>query len=154
MKKRLLSSESENKNDEGRWLITYSDMMNNLLILFIVLYAMSALNLNKFKALAQTFNPLQKAASGQGMGGGIGTGGNSSAVDGKGSVEITPDSAGVQNSDAFDELYDKVKQSLIEKGYSESISVERGVGFIYFRFKDTVLFYPDSPEMKPSGRRS
>ncbi|MEA5040849.1 MAG: flagellar motor protein MotB, partial [Clostridiaceae bacterium] len=44
------------KPNTDRWLATYADMMNNLLVLFMVLYAMSVMDLEKFKALAVQFN--------------------------------------------------------------------------------------------------
>ena len=46
----------EAKENNERWLLTYADMMNNLLILFMVLYAMSVIDLNKFEALASQFS--------------------------------------------------------------------------------------------------
>lgn len=50
----------EHKEDLGRWLLTYSDMITLLLLFFIVLYTISSLNVGKFKqisaALSSVFN--------------------------------------------------------------------------------------------------
>jgi chemotaxis protein MotB len=46
-------------NGEGggeRWLITYSDMITLLLVMFIILYSTANTDLEKFKALAQSLN--------------------------------------------------------------------------------------------------
>jgi chemotaxis protein MotB len=44
---------SDDKQNTDRWLLTYSDMMNNLLVLFMMLYAMSVIDAQKFKSIAQ-----------------------------------------------------------------------------------------------------
>ncbi len=47
--------EAEKENGE-RWLITYSDLITLLMIFFIVLYSMSKIDANKFRALADSLN--------------------------------------------------------------------------------------------------
>jgi flagellar motor protein MotB len=42
--------------NQERWLITYADLMNNLLILFIMLYSLSATDVLKFKSFMSSFN--------------------------------------------------------------------------------------------------
>ena len=69
------------KDTSERWLLTYSDLMNLLLILFIILYSSSQLNAKK---AAQVSNSLQQgfgnttasdsANTGSGTGSGNGTG--------------------------------------------------------------------------------
>jgi chemotaxis protein MotB len=44
------------KDTAERWLLTYADLMNLLLIFFIVLYAMSQVDAAKFNQLAQSLN--------------------------------------------------------------------------------------------------
>ena len=44
----------EGNND--RWLLTYSDLITLLMIFFVVLYASSNLDINKYKALATSFS--------------------------------------------------------------------------------------------------
>lgn len=43
--------EEEDDDDHDRWLITYADMVTLLMVLFIVLFAMSEVDRNKFDAL-------------------------------------------------------------------------------------------------------
>ena len=47
--------DEEHENHE-RWLITYADMITLLLALFMMLYAMSVLDLKKFQAFREAFN--------------------------------------------------------------------------------------------------
>ncbi|HWP80936.1 MAG TPA: flagellar motor protein MotB [Terriglobales bacterium] len=130
---------SSAKIDTGRWLITYSDMMNNLLVLFMVLYAMSVLNMEKFRALAQQFsNELSPA--------------NASVIvpTGKGGLPETEPEDEV-SAQEFDALYAKLKAGIEDNGYDEFIELEKGDSFIKFKFKDNVLFYPDSARMRQNG---
>ncbi|MDF2685021.1 MAG: Flagellar motor protein [Clostridia bacterium] len=69
--------------------------------------------------------------------------------------EMDPDSDvdshienGEVKSDTFNLLYEKIKLVLFEKGYDEFVTVDKIEEYIYFRFKDGILFYPDLPEMK------
>ncbi|MDA8227660.1 MAG: OmpA family protein [Desulfitobacterium hafniense] len=47
--------EAEKENSE-RWLLTYSDLITLLMIFFVVLYSMSKLDADKFKAVADSLN--------------------------------------------------------------------------------------------------
>ena len=53
-KRRHAHHEEEHENHE-RWLVSYADMMTLLFALFLVLYAMSVVDLNKFKAFREAF---------------------------------------------------------------------------------------------------
>ena len=137
----------EVKENNERWLLTYSDMMNNLLILFMVLYAMSVIDLNKFEALATQFSNIFSTTEV------VSESGNISDLD---EISIPTDSSGssVENtatiSEQFDEAYESITEKLKESGYDKYIIIEKGDNYIKFRFGDNVLFYPDSPVMKPN----
>lgn len=55
MRSRRRHDDEEHENHE-RWLITYADMITLLLALFMMLYAMSVLDLQKFQAFREAFN--------------------------------------------------------------------------------------------------
>lgn len=46
------------KDNAERWLLTYADLMNLLLILFIILFAMSQIDKAKFDQMAQSFKTI------------------------------------------------------------------------------------------------
>lgn len=52
---RKRTEEPEKENGE-RWLLTYSDLITLLMIFFVVLYSISKVDANKFKALADSLN--------------------------------------------------------------------------------------------------
>jgi chemotaxis protein MotB len=146
------------KIDTGRWLLTYSDMMNNLLVLFMVLYCMSLIDLSKFKALAQKFN---EAFSGNAITTNVAANGPSQNADSiiagltSSSVSSAASQPDVSSTDEgakqFDALYEKIKENLAARGFQNTVVVEKGNGFLTFRFGDSVMFYADSDKMKPEG---
>jgi Flagellar motor protein len=146
------------KVDTGRWLLTYADMMNNLLVLFMVLYCMSLIDLAKFKTLAQKFN---EAFSGNAVTTNAAASGTSQDIDSliagltSSSVSSTApqtDTSSVNKAaEQFDALYEKIKENLAARGFDKSVMVEKGNGYLTFRFGDSVMFYADSDKMKPEG---
>ncbi|HVJ47582.1 flagellar motor protein MotB [Desulfitobacterium sp.] len=48
--------EEPEKDNGDRWLLTYSDLITLLMVFFVVLYSMSQIDANKFKAMADSLN--------------------------------------------------------------------------------------------------
>ncbi len=78
MSKRDAHEEGKHEGGSERWLITYADMITLLLALFIMMYAMSSVDADKYaelsKMLNQTLNPSTQVGTGTGTGNGTGTG--------------------------------------------------------------------------------
>jgi chemotaxis protein MotB len=55
MARRKIKRAEEPKADLMRWLLTYADMITLLMIFFIILYSISAVNPTKFKELQEAF---------------------------------------------------------------------------------------------------
>jgi chemotaxis protein MotB len=159
------------KINTGAWLNTYADLMNNLLVFFMLLYVMSVIDLQKFKKLSTSFVDTF-----------LGTTQESQIVSPPGNnitnelvtidpnatatleaspaatpeftptaspaATLDPDLASVQEYDA---LFDRINLLLEEKGYADQVSVEKKVDIIYLRFREGVFFYADSPELKPEA---
>src|SRR5512143_634194 len=53
--KKQKTPDVEKENSE-RWLLTYSDMITLLMVLFVVLYAQSKVDVQKFNALAESLS--------------------------------------------------------------------------------------------------
>lgn len=149
MARRNAKAEGEKEKDASeRWLLTYADMMNNLLILFMVLYAMSVIDLNKFEALARELkNALSPSSAPM-------TNNDLSAeytelAGGKDVAETASQMAAKEaGEDEFDKVYEKLQQKIKESGYAQQVTLEKGDNYIKIKFGDNVLFYPDSSVMK------
>ncbi|MST33847.1 OmpA family protein [Acidimicrobiaceae bacterium USS-CC1] len=56
MSRRAKHVEEEAHDNHERWLLTYSDMITLLMVLFIVLFALGQTNIRKFNAFRQSFH--------------------------------------------------------------------------------------------------
>jgi len=163
MKRR--GSSEEFKLNTGQWLTTYADLMNNLLVLFMMLYAMSIMDLAKFEKLmggfANLFGNNPTAVSGTISGGYFSfpdywfTSGESSSFpivsEDESYDESSDESKGGGQLDDLDEFVKKITTVIIAKGYNDKIFIERVDDYVYFRFPEGVLFYPNIAVLKPDS---
>ena len=160
------------KVETGKWLTTYADLMNNLLVFFMLLYIMSVIDLQKFKQISTSFaetflgvkqESVEKVPESDSSSGFV-------ITDPDATTTITPESspgetpeltptaspAATQDPDSlseqkYDALFDRINLLLEEKGYSDQVSLEKRSDIIYLRFREGVFFYPDSPQLKPEA---
>ncbi len=142
MKKR---DEHEKDNSE-RWLLTYSDLITLLMIFFVVMYAVSNVDAQKYKDLSKSLEGALNPAGLWGSGGGSG---DNNAASG-GGIELMPGSDG-DPDDIDPELAaaaEEIRKLIREKNLQDKVSVkihERGV---IVGLMNTVLFDPGSTVIK------
>lgn len=140
--------EVEHDNSE-RWLLTYSDLITLLMIFFVIMYAMSNVDAQKYQVLSQslvgTLAPEVSSVAAASS-----TGSGSMTAD-----ELTEILAGELNGQTNSSLVVAAKeiQSLIEeKGLQDKVSVniqERG---IVVSLMNTILFDSGSTQIKEDSR--
>lgn len=144
--------DDEHENSE-RWLLTYSDLITLLMVFFVVLYAMSNVDAQKYEVLSQSLNG---ALEPSGLGG---TGSGGSSTSGGGISQSAADALAQAAADGKTDKVDpelvaaaeKIQQLLNEKGLQDKVSVsikERGV---VVGLMNTVLFEPGSAQIKPDA---
>jgi chemotaxis protein MotB len=146
----------EHEEHEGgmeRWLLTYADMITLLLALFVVLFAMSSINIKKFLelkvGLTQTFNP--SAISTQGSNGLLQ---QSSLVSQAGSgTQTTANTTATATSNASARnIAQQITRALAAKGLTQDAAVQvtqRGV--VVQILADKVFFALDSASLGSAG---
>ncbi len=159
------------KIQTGAWITTYADLMNNLLVFFMLLYVMSVIDLQKFKQLttsfAETFLGTPQETSEMAPQSRNVTGFEILDPDATATPEVSPSASPSGTPSAtpaatpsptpdstleeYDALFDRINLLLEQKGYADQVSVEKKVDIIYLRFREGVFFYPDSPELKPDA---
>ncbi|WRS26686.1 flagellar motor protein MotB [Oscillospiraceae bacterium MB08-C2-2] len=135
----------------GDWLNTYADMVTLLLTFFILMFAMSNVNEQKFNQLAEAFrahgsNWMDRIAIDTGTSGGTTT--PNSASEGRG-VEQAQAEPEVDVT-TLPEVYEHLKEYLDEHPMGDQVQISQGDGYVFIRFMDGLLFQPNSDTLKAS----
>ena len=117
------------------WLSTYGDMVTLLLTFFVLLYASSSQDDQKFQYIYQAFTSHGKYLN-QYV-----DSPNPVPEDGEGTVSEKPDSNGGQGNlpQSFDQLYQYMSQYVSENNLEQSISLDSGAVFPAFGMLGTVV---------------
>ncbi len=145
---------------------TYGDMVTLLLCFFVLLYSMSTVSEEKWRALVQSFNPSavqdERATSGN-----EGPLADETDEDAMGMLQRDPatelgDELGdgtdlleaiAEEQAALNELAEKLEDYAVQSGMEGSIDITQGDGYVFISFADAVFFGPDSYVLKPEGEQ-
>lgn len=145
MAKRQKKFEQDHSND---WLNTYADMVTLLLTFFVLLYASSSLDEQKWQYIYQAFQSRGKYLN-QFI-----DSPDPVAADGEGVTDDDPQTSGGAGElpQSFDQLYVYLANYVAENDLADQVSVEEGAAHITIRFDDSIFFDPDSAVLKEEGR--
>ena len=134
----------------ANWMDTYGDMVTLLLCFFVLLYSMSTISEEKWRAIVTSFNPFAQETPTE-------TGGTDGPVadpadDSQGGYPAEPDVAAQRELDEImEDLFLAFQQIAGQEGMESSIQVEMSGGKIYVKFSDTVFFDGDSFDLRPEA---
>lgn len=131
----------------GEWLATYGDLVTLLLCFFVLLYSMSTIDNKKFKKAIAAFNSMGIV----GQSGSINP--DSSAGDSISDLDIY-NAIDVQQQAEMDNIYEKVKELVEDKGLTENVDVEKVDAGVLLRFKDKVLFDTGQADLKDESKNT
>ena len=131
-------------SDDGgaSWLVTYSDMVTLLLTFFIMLYAMSTIDAQKYAAIVASFSKeMNPEAYYQQM------------EAEKAEEEIIDSNIEPEEIDDIDVLYTLLKQYIDENEFSNQVQLIKSKEYVFIRFSDSVTFrgYSDILEQRGKG---
>ena len=121
---------------------TYGDMVTLLLCFFVLLYSMSTISEDNWKALVMSFNPKAVQEMTETPGGD----GPSADADQSGFETINP-YEGISQSDiddAIEQIYQAMQSYVAQEDMQSQITVTKEGGKVFISFSDTVFFDPDS----------
>ena len=139
----------------ANWMDTYGDMVTLLLCFFVLLYSMSTISEDKWKAIVQSFNPdsiIEDANVAGGHEGPI-----ADPYEGLGSA-ADPDKASadlIEMSEiqaALQKLFETLQNYVEENGLAQSVEITKGDGYVFISFNDAVFFAGDSAVLLPLGQ--
>lgn len=118
------------KDRSERWLLTYSDLMNLLLILFIIFYAISKIDSAKATQVAES---MRKAFNGTSTSSTASAAANASPYWNK--------------KDEYSKLYDDLLKLIQKNNLQSKVDIKTDDRGIVISLKDNVLFTPGSAEI-------
>ncbi|MDP4145988.1 MAG: flagellar motor protein MotB [Bacillota bacterium] len=125
---------------DEKWLLPYSDMLTLLLALFIVMFAMSQIDKEKWKQLSEQFNIVFSGGTGMMPDNGSKTvSNNDSNADYKKKV--------ITEQDKMNELKNSLEQEIKGSGYQDKIKVDLNGEGLEVSIQDTVLFNSGDAEI-------
>ena len=127
----------------ANWMDTYGDMVTLLLCFFVLLYSMSTISEEKFKAIVQSFNPnASRVPTEITPGGNEGPSADDPAENPSDQLEI---------EEMMEDLLEAFQQYAGQEGLDDAISVNASGGRIYVELMDKAMFYADKADMKPGA---
>ncbi|MFZ5352074.1 MAG: OmpA family protein [Bacillota bacterium] len=138
----------EGKKGAPEWLATYGDMMTLLLCFFVLLFAMSSIDAQKFEALVQSLS------------GAIGVLDSGSTVQLQPMINSYPNDSPIEDEDEYkqaaeeeelDELKQQIEEFLEENQLQDSIVLEINERGLLVRFLDKVLFDSGKADLRPEA---
>ena len=120
----------------ANWMDTYGDMVTLLLCFFVLLYSMSTISEENWKALVMSFNPdaVETFTATPG-----GDGPDAEADEAGGQMKIDAE---------LEVLYQELSEYVQQQGMQNNISVTKDGGRIFISFSQVVFFDGDSPVLK------
>jgi chemotaxis protein MotB len=170
-RRRRRHDHAHDEHPDERWLLTYADMITLLMALFIVMWAMSSVNISKFQELKKS---LKQAFAGQVMEGGSGVlNGGTQVLEPEG-ARIQENSSHATPQKTLNEKFSRqggatgdqnatdsglaALQRQVEK-YAKSRGLQRQIGtkidergLVVRLLTDKVLFDPGHAYVKPEAR--
>ena len=135
----------------ANWMDTYGDMVTLLLCFFVLLYSMSTISEEKWKAIVTSFNPFaqETPTDPDGNGGPIAdpilgeTGVNEPDSD-----KITQESI----EDMMQELFERIQNYASSEGLESTVAVSMEGGEILVKLSDKAMFAGDSYRLLPAAQ--
>lgn len=134
----------KNRGGGANWMDTYGDMVTLLLCFFVLLYSISTISEENWKALVMSFNPKATQSITVTPGG---DGPDAEADQAGGPIEMRQ--AAIDND--IEEFYQELLEFVTQTGQESNISVTKGDGKVFISFNQVVFFDGDSPALKPEA---
>lgn len=133
----------------ANWMDTYGDMVTLLLCFFVLLYSMSSISEDKWKAIVQSFNPnaILSTTDPEGNSGPFAD--PDVGMDNPGLNEAEVSQNEIDNM--MEELYMALQQYSKQEGLDSAVAVSMDGGLIYLTLMDRAMFVADKADLLPES---
>jgi chemotaxis protein MotB len=128
------------KPNQERWLLTYADLITLLMIFFVLMYTISRVDAEKYRAVAGALS--ETLGSGQSL---IGESTGTSLIEMPGN--------GMDELQKIEEIKRQLDAYIQQNSLGGQVSLEEQERGLVVRFKNTLLFPLASAEITPAGQR-
>lgn len=126
----MIKKEEEHEGSSERWLLTYSDLITLLMIFFVIMYASSRVDANKYKSISNSFR--------------VTFGGDTSIVDGGEGTSV-----GVNNEESkLKETKEDLDKYLKENNLTGNVTTKIEERGLVVSINDTVFFESGEAEIR------
>ncbi|NLM37070.1 MAG: flagellar motor protein MotB [Firmicutes bacterium] len=122
------------------WMTTYSDLVTNLLTFFVLLFAFSNVNADKYEKIAASLKTVFSGSPGVVYGGKYPLG------------EQMPFEISSIINDEFREVYQEIEAMLAEEGVGAAVEIFQEERGMVISFKEKIFFDLGSAELRPEAR--
>mgnify|MGYP002509479993 CR=1 FL=1 len=126
----------------ANWMDTYGDMVTLLLCFFVLLYSMSTISQDKWKAIVMSFNPSAVQDPNPVING------NDGPIADPGENGMMPDKAQEEIDEDIEALFQAIQQYIQESNQQSTITASKDGGKIYISFGNTVFFDGESAYLR------
>ncbi len=131
----------------ANWMDTYGDMVTLLLCFFVLLYSMSSISEDKWKAIVQSFNPsaVETPTASTGAGG---PNADETGVSGQMPSEEEMEKQQDQVEQDIEQLFQAIQEFIQQQNLQTTVSAQKDGGKIFINFSQSVFFNGDSPVLR------
>ncbi|MBP1992678.1 flagellar motor protein MotB [Paenibacillus eucommiae] len=151
------SKKKEEHVNHERWLITYADLITLLLVFFIIMYAMSKIDVEKYTVLSQTLN-LQFASGDSILEKGKGISGQLTPIDGDAedkdkdkTNENKEEQENIKKEKELEDLLRKINTYVKEQNLQTQVSATNTNRGVAITLNDLFLFDLGKADLKPAS---
>lgn len=119
--------------DTGVWMTTYTDMVTLLLCFFILMYASSSMDRDKWQILVKSLNPSASLTAQE--------------------EEQTPEGGypAMSEIQTFDQLHSHMRRYVEDNGMTQDVEILGGDGYTFITFRNNILFDGNRYYLKSEG---
>ncbi|MGB9860089.1 MAG: OmpA family protein [Moorellaceae bacterium] len=145
----LKRKRNKENQEEGAptWMITYSDLMTQLVVFFVLIFSFSVINQQKFQRFLASFQGVGILESGVG----ILAQAEPTPERNQEALELPLDTEALAQAREMMETYQSIKSFLAESGLEDMVEVRYEEGGVALDIKERILFDSGKADLKPEA---
>lgn len=150
-----MARKKQEQPEEGAyWMDTYGDMVTLLLTFFVLLFAMSTVNAEKWEMFVKAFQGKSEQAS-QIVVNVVDPGDKNAdkKVPNKGIGETMGTTNKIEKPTNFDELFLYLQQYVKDNGLESEVQLSKGDGYTFIQFGNNIFFDGNLAVIRPDGQK-